>query len=310
MIPYSKFSVTLSRVDPVSILHITSGDCAASILRKSGIPGTVFVWRDILYDGPRNPGWPDEYTLHARAQFLEESTGGGLKKEDILITLRDQYQIIATSKRFNRIVLWFDACLFDQSMLSHILACLRLKNVGNCELLCVDNFPGIARFDGLGQLSPEQISSIYHKRKPVTDDQFDFAIEVDRAFALQDIPMFIRLSHLKDAALPWIPDAVARWLKEQPDKKTGLSRLEQLVLDAIRAGCETPNRIFAYVSDMDTHPQFWGDTTLWAKINMLADRNPPLVQIDGPLQRLPQWESTVNLQSFRIKLKLVPNSSQ
>jgi hypothetical protein len=41
---------------------------------------------------------------------------------------------------------------------------------------------------------------------------------------------------------------------------------------------------------------------LWAKINALADRNPPLVRIEGPAERLPQWESTVDLNSFRIKI--------
>ena len=33
-------------------LHITSGDCAGEILAKSGTPGEILVWHDILYDGP------------------------------------------------------------------------------------------------------------------------------------------------------------------------------------------------------------------------------------------------------------------
>jgi hypothetical protein len=35
------------------ILHITSGDIAGGHLANSGIEGKVFVWHDILYDGPR-----------------------------------------------------------------------------------------------------------------------------------------------------------------------------------------------------------------------------------------------------------------
>ena len=45
------------------ILHITSGDCAGEILTKADIGGEIFVWHDILYDGPRNPGWPDDDTF-------------------------------------------------------------------------------------------------------------------------------------------------------------------------------------------------------------------------------------------------------
>ncbi len=62
-----------------SALHITSGDMSGDSLLKSGLPGDVFVWHDVLYDGPRNPGWPDDATLHARAHYLEDLTGGGLK---------------------------------------------------------------------------------------------------------------------------------------------------------------------------------------------------------------------------------------
>jgi hypothetical protein len=112
------------------------------------------------------------------------------------------------------------------------------------------------------------------------------------------------LSLLADAPLPWIPAAVKRWLAEQPDSVTGLGQLEQLALDALRKGCETPWEIFAAVAEADTAPQFWGDITLWAKLNALADRTPPLVRIQGPAQRLPQWESNFDLKQFKISREM------
>lgn len=72
-------------------------------------------------------------------------------------------------------------------------------------------------------------------------------------------------------------------------------------MEAIRASCETPGAGFASVSAADTLPQFWGDIILWARINALEDRKPPLVRIEGPAERLPQWENTIDLHSFRIK---------
>jgi hypothetical protein len=83
-----------------------------------------------------------------------------------------------------------------------------------------------------------------------------------------------------------------------PDNATGLGRLEQLALDAIHSGCHSPNEILNRVSAADTPPQFWGDITLWAKINSLADRE--LVRIEGPFQKLPQWEGVCDLKLFRI----------
>ena len=167
-------------------LHITSGDCAGSSLVKSGIFGEVFVWRDILYDGPRNPGWPDDAIIDARARFLEQATAGGLIREHILDTLHRQYRKLTTAADYERIVLWFDACLFDQSMLVHILACLLHQGIQKAELLCVDAFPGIVPFNGLGQLQPPQLASQYDRRRPVTDAQFQFAKVADEAFATQN----------------------------------------------------------------------------------------------------------------------------
>jgi hypothetical protein len=288
-----------------NVLHITSGDIAGGSLAKAGLPGEVFVWHDILYDGPREPGWPSEDTLSARALFLEEFTAGGLDRDHILKTLHDQYQKLADAASYERIVLWFDACLFDQSMLSHILTCMSCKEIRKAELICVDAFPGIVPFNGLGQLLPEQLASFYANRRSVTDEQFRFAIVVDRAFATQNADLLTELSEKTEPPLPWIPAAAARWLQENPDRATGLGRLESLALAAIRDGCETPGKIFAAVAAGDTPPQFWGDTTLWAKINGLADRVPPLVQIEGPLGRLPQWESRISLEDF--KIKAMPN---
>jgi hypothetical protein len=282
------------------LLHITSGDIAGESLKRSGIPGEVFVWHDILYDGPRKPGWPDEDALHERARFLEETTGGGLDKQQILETLRTQYTKLEEAKDYEVVVLWFDACLFDQSMLSHILACMKAKSIEAAELVCVDAFPEIVPFDGLGQLLPDQLASVYDQRQRVTEKQFCFAKRVDRAFAMQDKAAFVELSNCHGAPLSWIPAAVTRWLQEQPDEATGLGQLELLVLGAIRSGCKTPSEIFAFVAAHDTHPLFWGDITLWAKINKLATHKPPLVRLEGPKPLLPQWNDKETLDAFRV----------
>lgn len=282
-----------------AILHITSGDIAGDLIAKSGIPGEVFVWHDILYDGPRQPGWPDEETLAARAAYLEAATGGGLSRAVIQQTLHAQYARLKTLSSMC-VVLWFDACLFDQSMLCHVLTCLRIAGVDAVQLICVDAFPGIEPYHGLGQLSPEQMASVYPRRRPVTPDQFAFAERVDRAFALQDLQAFAELGGQADAPLPWVPAAARRWLAEQPDER-GLGRLERLALEAIRAGKDEPWAIFAAAAAQDTPPQFWTDITLWARINALADRDPPLAVIEGPEVRLPQWGGRVDLERFRIR---------
>ncbi len=283
------------------ILHITSGDIAGDLLRGSGLEGEVFVWHDILYDGPRIPGWPDEPTIEARAEFLEGATGGGLDRALVKETLRAQYAKLAGAGTYARIVLWFDACLFDQSMLAHVLACLSLKKILRVDLLCVDAFPGISPFDGLGQLTASQLASLYERRKPVKADEFRYAREADEAFASQKAMALAKLALDYRSPLPWMQAAAARWLEEQSEAATGLGRLERLALEAIGSGRHSPAEIFKAVSAADSHPQYWGDTTLWAKINGLADRRPPLVRIEGPAPRLPQWPGGGDLRSFRVE---------
>lgn len=283
-----------------NILHITSGDIAGASLAKTELPGEVFIWHDILYDGPRTPGWPTEETLNARALFLETTTAGGLSKQYVLKTLREQYQQLKVAFYYNRIILWFDACLFDQSMLAHILTCLRYKDINNVELLCVDSYPGITPFHGLGQLQPEHFASLYEHALPVSGEQFSFANRTDTAFATQNLATLTQLSSMTDAPLPWIPAAVTRWLQEQPAPNDGLGKLERLAIQAIREGNQIPSQIYAYVAAADTPPQYWGDTTLWAKINGLANRKQPLIRIEGPAAKLPQWESELPLQNFTI----------
>jgi hypothetical protein len=283
-----------------SVLHITSGDFAGTLLSRSGLYGDILVWHDILYEGPRKPGWPQDDVLEARARFLEETTGGGLNRVYVLETLKDQYRKLAAAADYSRIVLWFDACLFDQSMLAHILTCLVHQGLQTADLLCIDRFPGIEPFNGLGQLQPVDFVTLYGGRRPATPEQYAFAQIVDRAFADQDLALFNELAGKIDTPLPWVPAAVARWLQERPDAATGLGRLEAMALAAICQGCDTPAGIFAHAAAHETPPQYWGDITLWAKINALADHDPPLVKIDGPMARLPQWENIADLSQFRI----------
>jgi beta-fructofuranosidase len=281
-----------------NIIHITSGDCAGASLVKAGLPGAVFVWHDILYEGPRNPGWPTAQALEARARFLEKTTAGGLGYGLVLDTLKGQYGKVDSFTEGDRIVLWFDACLFDMAMLVHILACLRMKKGAAVELLVIDDFPGVVPYDGLGQLTPGQLAGLYERRRPVTDAQFEFAIRADGAFAMQAWDELETIGGLANAALPWVPAAAKRWLQERPDPETGLGRLQQLALEAVQNGNETPAAIFRAVSAAETHPQYWGDTTLWATVNGLADRR--RVIIEGPAPRLPQWEGQGDLNPFRI----------
>ncbi len=65
--------------------------------------------------------------------------------------------------------------------------------------------------------------------------------------------------------------------------------------------------VFTSVAAAETALHCWGDITLWAKINALATRKPPLVKIEGSAQKLSEWPSAIPLNS--LKLKIIPNKN-
>lgn len=52
------------------VLNITNGDSAVTIIKESGIPGTILPWRDVLHDGPVPAGLSLEELSGVRVQFL------------------------------------------------------------------------------------------------------------------------------------------------------------------------------------------------------------------------------------------------
>ncbi len=101
--------------------------------------------------------------------YLHPNLDCEIPLQQVLETLHNQYRKLAELVPDKHILLWFDACLFDQSMLAHILTCLLQLKARGVELLCVDRFPGIEPYHGIGQLQPDQLASLYDNRRPVTE---------------------------------------------------------------------------------------------------------------------------------------------
>ncbi|MEH6651728.1 MAG: DUF1835 domain-containing protein [Motiliproteus sp.] len=283
-------------------LHITNGDSAGELLRQSTIDGDILVWRDLIFQGPRNPGWPSDATLDARAQFLNDFSGGGIGHDAIRQDLQQCYQRLSQADDYQQIVLWFDGCLHDQSVLVHVLSCLPESVIERTELLCIARFSRIEPFDGLGQLSPQQLASCYPQRQSISTAQREYGRQIDSAFADADSVRLQQLANNPQPPLPLLPAAIDRWQQEQPDPKTGFGKLHCLALEAIRQGADSPTKLFHAVASSDTHPQYWGDLTLWHKVNELAEQQPALIKISGPADRLPLTASPAELKSFQLTL--------
>src|SRR5687767_11293376 len=151
------------------MLHIHNGDSTAGTLREFGFPGEHKAFQEVLMEGPTPSGLSHDEWLQVRAQFLAGSYD--LKLEKCSADLREQESWLRGFSTHEEAILWFEHDLFCQINLIYLLDWFSKQSLGKTRLslICVDKFPGVEDFRGLGQLTGEQLASLFDKRHKVTD---------------------------------------------------------------------------------------------------------------------------------------------
>jgi hypothetical protein len=271
----------------VPALHITNGDCAANTLRTF-LTDRVLVTCDVLHEGPA-PRVDGAKWYDTRARFLDD--GFGARHDDIRAGLERFDRMISDAPADQEVILWFEHDLYDQLLLIQTLDVLgragRDSAVAsgvsrtNTSLICIDRFPGVERFIGLGQLNTEQLASLYPTRQPVTPEQFALASEAWSAFRSDDprelLAVKVRLN--ADAPLPFLADAIHRLFEEYPSTANGLSRSAAAALRALESGPLTGRALFPATQADEPRP-FMGDSCLFDIVDRLGAARVPLVAID------------------------------
>jgi hypothetical protein len=274
----------------VSSLHITNGDHAGDKLR-SFVDGPVVLACDVLHEGPCPPVDGDAWH-EVRARFL---SGPGRPADEVKASLAATDRTIleactrsatASAERHD-VVLWFEHDLFDQLELIRTLdlvAHLRPR----ASLICIDRFPGIDRFIGLGQLTADQLATLEGTGVPVTAGHFQLATDAWRAFRSPDpaelLDLTLRLSAARAAvseggpALQFLGDALLRFLAQYPSTANGLSHTEELALQGLLDGPVTAGALFG-VTQADEPRPFMGDLQFFDMLERLASGRVPLVAV-------------------------------
>jgi len=277
----------------VTTLHITNGDCAAGTLRQF-LTDPVSITCDVLHDGPAPR--VDLDTWHElRAKFLSGSYHASF--EETRDSLAQWDRDVAAADRYEEIVLWFEHDLFDQLLLIRTLdllggrenAALRQRTNGRnsqarVSLICIDRFPGVDRFIGLGQLTAGQLASLVGTRQPVTAEQYAIAAAAWDAFRAPDPSAVLELVRLKPGTmhpLPFLRDALERLLEEYPSTANGLSRTADAALRELDAGPRSGLDLFMATQAREERP-FMGDWGFFDILRLLARARVPLATIAPP----------------------------
>ena len=260
------------------MLHVTNGDSAGRKLAAVE-PGTILPWRDVLHEGPVPAGLAPAALNAARARFLTEAGWATYAEAFAYFQARDA--AVTNAAGGEEIVLWFEHDLYDQLQLAQILAMLdaapRLPRV---SLICIDAFPGVTPFHGLGQLQPRDLAALFPTRVPVTGAMRAVGAAAWAAFRAPDPTALDTLLSGDTTALPLLGPAFRRWREEFPATGDGLGRTDRAILRAVAAGAGRPAEIFAAVQAQEPAP-YLGDTACRRYIAGLA-RGPGALLIPAP----------------------------
>jgi hypothetical protein len=262
------------------MLHITNGESVVQSFREGAIPGSYLPWNDALHDGPV----PDVPTLaelsDIRARFLSQPEEEGYEQKRSSFAARDR--TLADSLAHDEIVLWFEHDLFDQLQLLQLLDWFSIqKSEGpRLSLIRVDAFPGIQPFYGLGQLTGQQLATLFPARQAVTVEQLTLGREAWRAFRASDPAGLASLLKEESSGLPFLRAALRRFLEEYPWVHDGLSRNQRQILRAVDAGARSKPDIYAASRQFEECP--WGDLSVYWRIAALASAPNPALKHFAP----------------------------
>ena len=279
------------------MLHIHNGDSTANTLREASFPGTHFAFREALASGPTPAGLSQDEWFAVRAKHLAGMAAQ--EAPNIQQELVAQAATLASLHQHDEIILWFEHDLFCQIHLIHLLDYFARRPVtpARLSLICIGAFPGKPNFHGLGELTAEQMASLFDTRHEVSAAELQLAQRAWQAFCSPDPQAIVTLLDEDTSALPFLRGALLQHLARFPAVHNGLSRAENTLLTLIAAGNN------AYVklcpAFFNAEPAYGlGDTQVQDDLKHMADATHPLLQLSG-LNDSDDWRNvTCNLTAI------------
>jgi hypothetical protein len=261
---------------PRRFMHVANGTCTTRMIESAGIPGTLSIWADPLYEGPVPGGLTDAELLEVRARYLAGPAG----HVDVVNDLGRWRDVIERHGSYDELILWFEHDLFDQLNLIQLLTWIRarLPAAKIVSLVCIGSFHGHPGFKGLGELAPGELASLLERRQRVTGAQYALADTAWRSFREPTPEALDTLRRTDTSALPFLAAAVRRFLEDYPSTTDGLSRTERQFLKlADPVPVELP-AVFPRMHDGED-VYYITDTSFAALVESLSRTSPPLVAV-------------------------------
>ncbi|MDB5864454.1 MAG: hypothetical protein JWO70_2260 [Betaproteobacteria bacterium] len=274
-------------------LHIRCGHDIMHKLAVAGFEGGFMWFADPYVEGPvPRTSTLDEF-VRVRARYLEEIS---LEKNGYE-RLRSSYDDLELAKDYESVNLWLEHDSYDQLILARLLDFFSdaSKRPPRLRLITVTHFPGVERFNGIGQLPAEALRVLWNDFRDVDEGQLALGKQAWLAVTSPTPEALLDLVRTQTPALPTMSRALARHLRELPSSGNGLSLTEQLTLQILAAkGAMNAPRLFGWYTNHYEPLTFMGDTGYWNVLRGLADASRPALRIhergDMPRESNRHWQ--------------------
>lgn len=250
-------------------LIVTNGDEAVRHLAAVGVGGTLLAWRDILYEGPVPAGLDLAALSAVRARYLAATYP--VRGRDIPIEFTARDAMITGHAAFDDIVLVFDACLSDTLQAVQVLDALadNGRDPASMRILQTDRSLGaigpklatmVASAPAVGRARSNKARATWAAWRAPTPEAWLAMLNADR-----------NMRHV------WL--AVLQSTKHLPQVRSGVTGVEQLVLDAVGSSDMAARDVYTSVAQrMDVVAgRYFTDWSLWTVLTRLASARVPLI---------------------------------
>lgn len=272
-------------------LHIRCGSDIKHPLAVAGFVGDFLNVPDPYVHGPVPVTQTQEEFIRIRANYL--ARGQQPDEENIFVDLSRIAAELATAPDYEAVYLWFEHDPHDQLMLASLLDYFNDpgRRPSVVKMITISQYPGVKRFNGIGQLPPEAMPILWQAFKEVTPAQYDLGKQAWHAIRASTPQAMLELVATGTPAMPTMAVALDRFLKQLPSTHNGLNLTENLTLQILSdRGLTTAARLFGAYSNTYEPLAFMGDSGYWQVLDDLAQAAHPAIVLDKQGAQPGTWQ--------------------
>ncbi|RJG05388.1 DUF1835 domain-containing protein [Noviherbaspirillum cavernae] len=277
----------------VRTLHIRCGHDIMHKLAVAGFTGDFLAFADPYVQGPVPHTDSLQEFIRIRARFLRpwfESPEAALER------LTQDYAALEMATDYPRVMLWFEHDSYDQLILAKLFHFFQhaAQRPQQLRLICVSRFPGVKRFNGIGQLPAEAMRVLWNQFSNAGPAQLSLGKQAWDAITAPTPAPLRDLIATQTPAIPVMAKALARHLEELPSTRNGLSLTEHLTLKTLtEEGAMNASRLFTRYTNYHEPLPFLGDLQYWKILSGLADAERAAIVIDRKGSKPVEWMVSV-----------------